>query len=101
MVPLIYKPLLKAVLCIKYNETIGFISLKNSVYQSPKKAWQFSGLFSGIISEKKERKKPAWQLDLQKSTDQLYKGNRTITDLRYGGKNIISPSKQIFTPIKG
>ena len=29
------------------------------------------------------------------------KGNRTIADLRYGGKAIISPSTQSFAPIKG
>ena len=29
------------------------------------------------------------------------KGNRTIADLRYGGKDIISPSTPIFAPIKG
>ena len=31
----------------------------------------------------------------------LHKGNRTIADLRYGGKDIISPSTLIFAPIKG
>ena len=30
-----------------------------------------------------------------------YKGNRTIADLRYGGKDTISPSTQIFASIKG
>ena len=29
------------------------------------------------------------------------KGNRTIADLRCGGKDIISPSTLIFAPIKG
>ena len=29
-----------------------------------------------------------------------WKGNRTIADLRYGGKDIISPSTLIFAPIK-
>ena len=29
------------------------------------------------------------------------KGNRTIADLRYGGKDMISPSTLIFAPIKG
>ena len=29
------------------------------------------------------------------------KGNLTIADLRYGEKDIISPSTQIFAPIKG
>ena len=29
------------------------------------------------------------------------KGNRTIADLRYGEKDIISPSTLIFAPIKG
>ena len=31
----------------------------------------------------------------------LLKGNRTIADLRYGGKGIISPSTLIFSLIKG
>ena len=31
----------------------------------------------------------------------ITKGNRAIADLRYGGKDIISPSTLIFAPIKG
>ena len=31
----------------------------------------------------------------------IHKGNHTITDLRYGGKYIISPSLLIFVPTKG
>ena len=31
----------------------------------------------------------------------LLKGNRTIADLRFGGKDIISLSTLIFAPIKG
>ena len=42
---------------------------------------------------------------LQKNVDKdkVYqrKGNRTIAELRYGGKYIISPSTQIFAPKKG
>ena len=31
----------------------------------------------------------------------ILKGNCTIADLRYGEKDIISPSTQIFDPVKG
>ena len=30
-----------------------------------------------------------------------FKGNRTIADLKYGDKDIVSPSTLIFAPIKG
>ena len=33
--------------------------------------------------------------------NQAFNGNRTIADLRYGGKDIISPSTIIFPSIKG
>ena len=32
---------------------------------------------------------------------EAHKGNRCIADLRYGGKDIISPSTLIFAAIKG
>ena len=31
----------------------------------------------------------------------MHKGNRTIADLRYGRKDIISPNTQICAPLKG
>ena len=40
-----------------------------------------------------------WTGELWPKTN-LLKGNRTIADLRYGGKDLISPSKLIFSPIK-